>query len=126
MVASSFSRQSHQCFTATVVPTEIAESRIHKRLSQLIEALIEDTEIGSERQLGRITALSGNALGNWSDLKADPRLLKLIQFAYSLGWSMTELMSFAEGNEAPKTAIARKKRASAISKISDNKRASRK
>jgi hypothetical protein len=89
------------------VPNDVKESKVHQRLSQLIRALIED--IGSERQLGRMTSLSGNALGQWTDLKADPRLLKLMQFAYHLGWSMSELMAFAEGNEDPKEAIARKK-----------------
>ncbi len=91
------------------IPTEITQSKIHQRLSQLIATLIED--IGSERKLGRMTSLSANGIGKWCDLKADPHLLKLIQFAYSLGWSMTELMSFAEGDEDPKVAIARKKKA---------------
>ena len=91
------------------IPTEVTESKIHQRLSQLITTLIE--EIGSERKLGRMTSLSANGIGQWCDLKSDPHLLKLIQFAYSLGWSMTELMSFAEGDEDPKVAVARKKKA---------------
>lgn len=91
------------------IPTEVTQSKIHQRLSQLITTLIE--EIGSERKLGRMTSLSANGIGQWCDLKSDPHLLKLIQFAYSLGWSMTELMSFAEGDEDPKVAVGRKKKA---------------
>lgn len=94
------------------IPTHITESKIHHRLSQLIVALIEDEDIGggSERKLGRMTAISGNGLGLWTDLKADPRLLKLTQFAYHLGWSMSELMTFVEGDEDPQEAISRKKK----------------
>ncbi|MEG4168210.1 MULTISPECIES: transcriptional regulator [unclassified Microcoleus] len=84
---------------------------IHKRLGQLIEALVEDERVGSSRELGRITGVSFNTLVNWNEGKADPRLQKLVQFAYAIGWSMTELMQYAEGDEDPYEAIARKKRA---------------
>ncbi|MBE9165656.1 transcriptional regulator [Tychonema sp. LEGE 06208] len=77
----------------------------------LIEALVEDERVGSSRELGRITGISFNTLVNWNEGKADPRLQKLVQFAYAIGWSMTELMQYAEGDEDPYEAIARKKRA---------------
>jgi hypothetical protein len=92
------------------VPSGVSESRVHRRLGLLIEALVRDEDIGSERELSRRTDLSNGALGKWSNLKADPRLLKLMQFAYPLGWTLTELMGFAEGDEDPQAAIARKKR----------------
>ena len=109
IVADEYPKGSHSNRLVMPIPTEITQSKIHQRLSQLIVTLIED--IGSERKLGRMTSLSANGIGKWCDLKADPHLLKLIQFAYSLGWSMTELMSFAEGDEDPQVAIARKKKA---------------
>jgi hypothetical protein len=34
-----------------------------------------------------------------------------MQFAYAIGWSMTELMQYAEGDEDPYEAITRKKKA---------------
>jgi len=76
------------------------DSGIQKRLGQLIEALVEDERVGSFRELGRITGVSFNTLVNWSEGKAD-RLQKLVQFAYAIGWSMTELMQYAEGDEDP-------------------------
>lgn len=109
IVAAKYHKGCYPNRPVMPIPTEITQSKIHQRLSQLIAILIED--IGSERKLGRMTSLSANGIGKWCDLKADPHLLKLIQFAYSLGWSMTELMSFAEGDEDPKVAIARKKKA---------------
>ncbi|MBD2183217.1 transcriptional regulator [Aerosakkonema funiforme] len=85
------------------------DSKVHKRIGELIEALLKDESIGSSRQLGRITGIAFNTLVNWSEGKADPRLEKLMQFAYGIGWSMTELMRYAEGDEDPHEAIARKK-----------------
>lgn len=87
------------------------DSRIHKRIGRLIEALVEDERVGSSRELGRLTGVSFNTLVNWCEGKADPRLQKLIQFSYAIGWSMTELMQYAEGDEDPREAIARKKKA---------------
>lgn len=92
------------------------DSRIHKRLGQLIEAYLED-EVGSSRELGRLTGIAFNTLVNWSEGKADPRLQKLVQFAYAIGWSMTELMYYAEGNEDPHEALARKKKSSSNNNI---------
>lgn len=91
------------------MPDDITDSKIHRRLGELIEALIEDGDIGSERKLSRITDVSFTALANWSNLRSDPQLFKLMKLAYSIGWSMTELMCFAEGDENPKAAISRKK-----------------
>lgn len=85
-------------------------SRIHKRLSQLIEALVKDERVGSSRELGRLTGIAFNTLTNWCEGKADPQLAKLMQFAYVIGWSMSELMQFAEGDEDVREAIARKKK----------------
>ncbi len=70
-----------------------SDSRIHQRLGQLVNALTED--LGSERKLGRITDISHVGLRKWSLCKADPKLQNLIQFAYSLGWSLTVLSSEA-------------------------------
>jgi hypothetical protein len=64
----------------------------------------------SEREIGRITNLSHVALQNWSNVTSDPQLLKLIKFAYGIGWSMSELMIFAEGDEDAREAVLRKRR----------------
>lgn len=66
--------------------------------------------MGSEREIGRITNLSHVALQNWSNVTSDPQLLKLIKFAYGIGWSMSELMIFAEGDEDAREAVLRKRR----------------
>lgn len=92
------------------IPTDVGESRIHRRIGELIETLIKEGEMGSERELGRITNLSHAALRNWSSLASDPQLLKLIKFAYGIGWSMSELMIFAEGDEDAREAVLRKRR----------------
>jgi transcriptional regulator with XRE-family HTH domain len=97
--------------SAKVEENPAVESRIHKRIGQLIEALVEDERVGSSRELGRLTGIAFNTLVNWWEGKADPRLQKLIQFSYAIGWSMTELMQYAEGDEDPREAIARKKKA---------------
>jgi transcriptional regulator with XRE-family HTH domain len=97
--------------SAEVEENVIADNRIHKRLGLLITALVEDERVGSSRELGRLTGIAFNTLANWCEGKADPRLQKLMQFAYAIGWSMTELMQYAEGDEDPYEAITRKKKA---------------
>jgi transcriptional regulator with XRE-family HTH domain len=96
--------------SAKVEESIVADSQIHKRLGQLITALVEDERVGSSRELGRLTGIAFNTLANWCDGRADPRLQKLMQFTYAIGWSMTELMQFVEGDEDPREAIARKKK----------------
>ena len=86
-----------------------AEQRIRQRLAQLIEALVNDEDVGTFRKLGQLTGIGHNTIHNWSNCTSDPHLQKLSQFAYRLGWSMSELMLFAEGNESPQEAILRKK-----------------
>ncbi len=87
----------------------VVSSRIHQRLGQLIAALIKEKDIRSERGLGRITGLANTAIRAWMHLRTDLQLLKLIQLAYGIGWSMTELMAYAEGEEDPKVLIELKK-----------------
>lgn len=87
----------------------LVSSRIHQRFGQLIAALIKEKDIRSERGLGRITGLANTAIRRWMHLRSDIHLLKLIQLAYSIGWSMTELMAYAEGEEDPKVLIELKR-----------------
>ncbi len=94
-----------------------SDSRIHQRLGQLVNALTED--LGSERKLGRITDISHVGLRKWSLCKADPKLQNLIQFAYSLGWSLTELISLIEGNEDIAEMLAKRKRQKALAPDSE-------
>lgn len=89
-------------------------SQVHKRLGELVRALAKEKDIGSERQLSKITDLSNNGLRKWSSCEADPKLQNLMQFAYSLGWSLTELISFAEGNEDIAEMLAKRKRQKAL------------
>lgn len=84
-------------------------SRIHQRLGQLIAALIAEKDIRSERGLGRISGLTNTVIRAWMHQRTDLQLLKLIQLAYSIGWSMTELMAYAEGEQDPKVLIELKK-----------------
>ena len=111
MTVTNLPKQFSDNSQVSPAPTGVLDSRIHQRLGELIETLVKDSEIGSERELGRITNLSHAALRNWSSLTSDPQLLKLIKFAYGIGWSMSELMSFAEGDEDVQEAILRKKQA---------------
>ena len=87
----------------------VVSSLIHQRLGQLIAALIKEKDIRSERGLGRITGLANTAIRGWMHLRNDIQLLKLIQLAYSIGWSMTEVMAYAEGEEDPKVLIELKR-----------------
>lgn len=96
--------------SAKVEENVTLDSRIHKRIGELIEVLVKDECVGSCRELGRQTGVSFNTLVNWWEGKSDPRLQKLMKFAYAIGWSMTELMEYAEGDEDPREVIARKKK----------------
>lgn len=87
----------------------VVSSRIHQRIGQLIAALVAEKDIRSERGLGRITGLTNTVVRAWMHLRSDLQLLKLIQLAYSIGWSMTELMAYAEGEEDPKVLIELKR-----------------
>lgn len=70
---------------AKVEENVVADSRVHKRIGQLIKALVEDERVGSFRELGRLTGIAFNTLANWSEGKADPRLEKLILPIQSVG-----------------------------------------
>lgn len=87
----------------------VVSSRIHQRIGQLIAALVAEKDIRSERGLGRITGLTNTVVRAWMHLRSDLQLLKLIQLAYGIGWSMTELMAYAEGEEDPKVLIELKR-----------------
>ena len=87
-----------------------SERRINKRLAELISALLEDKDIGSFRSLAKFTGVDYQAIYKWSNFRTDPSLERLTDFAYGLGWSMKELMEFAEGDEDPHHAVARIKK----------------
>ena len=87
-----------------------SERRINRRLAELISALLEDEDIGSFRSLAKFTGVGHQAIYKWSNFITAPTLDKLTDFAYGLGWSMSELMEFAEGDEDPHNAVARIKK----------------
>jgi hypothetical protein len=109
-MVANLSQRSPDRSQVPPIPTDIVESRIHRRLGELIDLLVQEGEIRSERELGRRAKISHGSLRNWSTLTSDPQLLKLIKFAYTIGWSMSELMNFAEGDEDAREAILRKRR----------------
>ncbi len=87
-----------------------SERQINKRLAELISALLDDKDIGSFRSLAKFTGVDYQAIYKWSNFRTDPSLERLTDFAYGLGWSMSELMEFAEGDEDPHHAVARIKK----------------
>jgi hypothetical protein len=91
------------------IENSVVSSRIHQRIGQLIAALIAEKDIRSERGLGRISGLTNTVIRAWMHQRTDLLLLKLIQLAYSIGWSMTELMAYAEGEQDPKVLIELKR-----------------
>jgi hypothetical protein len=62
--------------SAKVEENPAVESRIHKRIGQLIEALVEDERVGSSRELGRLTGIAFNTLVNWWEGKARSKVAK--------------------------------------------------
>ena len=88
-------------------PVSADAQRIRERLGKLIDLLIE--EAGSERALGRLTKIGSNSIARWRNQTNWAQLDKLTQFAYSIGWTVTELMEFAESNEDVKQFLERKK-----------------
>ena len=94
---------------------EAQDERVNKRIAQWIGALLEENEeLGTFRALGKATGIGYKTIHKWSNEISEPRLQKLAKFSYALGWSLTEVMSFAEGEETPQEAIARKKKLAAI------------
>lgn len=94
---------------------EAQDERVNKRIAQWIGALLEESdELGTFRALGKATGIGYKTIHKWSNEMAEPRLQKLAKFSYALGWSLTEVMSFAEGEETPQEAIARKKKLAAL------------